>query len=190
VSTQRDQVRVCNRCKILKEISEFGKWSYAKDGLMKYCKKCASERVAEYTNKNPEKVKESRKKSGKKYYENNKDEIKKTSAERHRSKMLNPEHRAKISSVAKRKRDSLKLEMISSLGGRCSCCGISEPRFLSIEHIGGGGCEHRRQCGGTSYGVLLDAKKQGWPKNKFDVLCFNCNLARAKLGYCPHEKKS
>lgn len=75
-------------------------------------------------------------------------------------------------------------------GGRCSCCGERDPRLLTLEHKNGGGNEHRRRCGGTSTCVLKDVKRLGWPKDDFDILCFNCNLASSGGKICPHKIKT
>lgn len=68
----------------------------------------------------------------------------------------------------------------------CKCCGETEPRFLSIDHVNGGGNEHRKQIG-KGYGIFLWLKRNGYP-NGFRILCHNCNLGRqANGGICPHE---
>jgi hypothetical protein len=70
---------------------------------------------------------------------------------------------------------------------KCACCGIMEPKFLSIDHIGGGGNKHRRELnieGGTSTYRWL--RKNNYPDG-FRVLCFNCNMAIGFFGVCPHK---
>ena len=32
-------------------------------------------------------------------------------------------------------------------------------------------------------------KRKSYPKNKFRILCHNCNQSLASWGYCPHEKE-
>ena len=41
-------MKICNKCKINKNILEFGKYAIKKDGLNIYCKKCAIENSEEY----------------------------------------------------------------------------------------------------------------------------------------------
>ena len=36
--------------------------------------------------------------------------------------------------------------------------------------------------------MYLELKKLGWPKDRFRLLCTNCNQARAYFGVCPHER--
>lgn len=78
----------------------------------------------------------------------------------------------------------LREEVLQAYGVRCACCGLRDREFLSIDHIDGGGNEHRREIGGKFYKWL---RKQGYPPG-FRTLCHNCNQARAILGYCPHER--
>lgn len=69
----------------------------------------------------------------------------------------------------------------------CHCCDEQDIHFLTIDHINGGGREHRRQIGngGTIYAWL---KKHGYPVG-YQVLCYNCNCAKGFYGECPHETK-
>ena len=68
----------------------------------------------------------------------------------------------------------------------CACCGEKHLEFLSIDHINGGGAEHRRQLKeATIYRWL---KRNGYPEG-YRVLCHNCNQALGHYGYCPHQKE-
>jgi len=82
----------------------------------------------------------------------------------------------------------LKEETFNAYGGRiCVCCGETEPKFLSIDHINGGGNIHRKSLGnsgGKDFYTWL--RKNNYPKG-FQVLCFNCNLAKGHYGICPHQ---
>jgi DNA-directed RNA polymerase subunit RPC12/RpoP len=69
-------------------------------------------------------------------------------------------------------------------GGRCACCGEDNWRFLAIDHIDGGGGQHRREVGTLSMARWL--VQQGFPEG-FRLLCHNCNHARGAYGFCPHE---
>lgn len=54
--------RVCIRCGIEKDITEYGKNSSKKDGLMVYCRQCIAWFGALYRKRNPEKIKEGQRK--------------------------------------------------------------------------------------------------------------------------------
>lgn len=70
-------------------------------------------------------------------------------------------------------------------GRACACCGETEPAFLTIDHVDGGGGEHRKKIGARIYDWLI---KNGFPAG-FRVLCYNCNCARGHYGSCPHEAR-
>ena len=105
------------------------------------------------------------------------------------------EHRRKYSRdfarESHRKRRRLVLE---HYGKRCMCCGETEEAFLTVDHVHGGGNEHRRQLGhgkivGSSrfYAYLV---REGFPAG-FQLLCHNCNFAKShNPGGCPHGKGS
>ena len=76
-------------------------------------------------------------------------------------------------------------EAIRQYGGRCLCCGEAEFAFLALDHIDGGGNEHRRQRKGDRLCQWL--KSRGWPTG-YQVLCHNCNAAKGIYGQCPHTK--
>ena len=43
-----------------------------------------------------------------------------------------------------RYRHKLRADAIEAYGSKCSCCGESESRFLTFDHINNDGAEHRR----------------------------------------------
>lgn len=88
----------------------------------------------------------------------------------------------------KQKAWNLRLEMIQAYGGKCVCCGESHPRFLTIDHINGGGTKHRRDIGWSGSSVAKYLRRMGWPQDGYQLLCFNCNCGRAfNNGICPHK---
>ncbi len=82
----------------------------------------------------------------------------------------------------------IKREVINYYGGKCSCCGESILDFLAIDHIDGGGCQHRREIGiknGTAFYSWL--RRNNYPK-EFQVLCHNCNYSKfINKGICIHK---
>ena len=73
---------------------------------------------------------------------------------------------------------------------KCVCCGESEQDFLTIDHINGGGGQHRisifgdRWTAGARFYNWLVANR--FPSG-FQLLCMNCNLSKGKHGHCVHE---
>src|SRR3990167_3944786 len=76
-------------------------------------------------------------------------------------------------------------EVFDHYGNRCECCGETEPMFLTVDHINGGGREHNKLIGNL-YRWLVS---NGFPKG-FRLLCMNCNFGRERNGgVCPHRSK-
>ena len=82
-------------------------------------------------------------------------------------------------------RRDLRMSVLSHYGGICACCGEDELEFLGIDHIKGGGNQHRK---GLNVSIYYWLRKNGFPQG-FRVLCHNCNLASGFYGVCPHQKK-
>jgi 5-methylcytosine-specific restriction endonuclease McrA len=87
------------------------------------------------------------------------------------------------------RRLKIKLDGIKQYGGKCVCCGISEVKFLTIDHINGRSKEKKYPCGSKPTGLMLWVmlKRLGWPKSNYQLLCFNCNCAKGIYGTCPHK---
>ncbi len=87
----------------------------------------------------------------------------------------------KVERAEKRRarRLALKIEILTHYSTPdfpiCKCCGTTEPDFLTIDHIDGGGNAHRKQTGAS--GQYSWIKKNGYPAG-FQVLCFNCNFSK------------
>ena len=83
-----------------------------------------------------------------------------------------------------------RMVIINGYGGKCVCCGESNPFFLALDHVeGGGGKERREHSPTTTSNAHLYPKiiADGFPP-KYRILCHNCNLARGFYGFCPHER--
>ena len=84
-----------------------------------------------------------------------------------------------------RERKNLKKDVLNAYGGRCACCGETNYGFLTIDHKEGGGSKHRKEINNSIYRWL---RKNGYPTDLFEVLCFNCNMGRqCNGGICPHK---
>lgn len=72
-------------------------------------------------------------------------------------------------------------------GIRCSCCGEDEYNFLTIDHIYGqiGIPQKDKKAGQNLYHYL----KKNPLSDQFQILCYNCNLAKGARGECPHKSE-
>lgn len=103
--------------------------------------------------------------------------------------------------IYKRTRTQREKDLVfAAYGGyRCNCCGETEPKFLSIDHINNDGAEHKRQLnltknkhrndrtnGSNWYQTII---RLGFPPI-FQILCMNCNCGKHRNGgVCPHKTK-
>jgi hypothetical protein len=85
---------------------------------------------------------------------------------------------------------ALRAEVIAAYGGKCACCTEAITQFLELDHIATDGAGHRREIGRGSDATYRWAKREGFPKNRFQLMCANCNQGRARNGgVCPHVCK-
>jgi len=75
--------------------------------------------------------------------------------------------------------------VIQKYGGVCTCCGEDRLPFLALDHVDGGGSEHRREVGHG--GPLMTWIISNNYPPVFQVLCHNCNISKGLYGKCPHQ---
>lgn len=102
-------------------------------------------------------------------------------AERQRERTR--EYTLEMATKRKAKRVALRQEVLEHYGNKCVCCNETEPMFLNIDHINGGGTAHRRQLHIDSIYKWL--KRNSYPDG-FQILCANCNGAKGHYSECPH----
>lgn len=105
--------------------------------------------------------------------------------ERINKKRRDPEYREKLRASARksvtRGREKLRREIFEILGSRCTRCGFSDVRAIQVDHINGGGRKEIASFGNQIYRYykyLLSYLKED-NKNKYQLLCANCNLIKA-----------
>lgn len=79
----------------------------------------------------------------------------------------------------------------------CACCTEAREWALTIDHIHGGGSEHRRRVGPRStFQIVAREHRDGetWEqlRERYQILCAICNLGRriAADGVCPHKHEA
>lgn len=112
----------------------------------------------------------------------NRDRILKMERERYHAQTA--EQKAEKVAKNKARRIRLRQEAIKHYGGKCACCSETLEQFLCIDHIGGGGNQHRKIISTKSIGEWLYVND--YPEG-FQVLCHNCNMAEGIYGKCPHN---
>jgi hypothetical protein len=110
------------------------------------------------------------------------------------ARLSSPRQKLYCSKTCRQKGDNRRLreEFLREYGGRCQCpggCDIDEPDFLSLDHIFNDGAAHRKLLRRGS--MYRELKRLGWPKDRYRLLCYNCNLGRTRHGgRCPHESNA
>lgn len=129
-------------------------------------------RSRKWYEKNRELIKGKRKKQ---YEENRKEAIAKS------TRWKKENHDAYLTSCRLRNQRR-RLDVLTAYGGKCACCEEGRPEFLAIDHINNDGAKDRRG-GGHWYGYLLR-----YHPTDVQILCHNCNMAKAIYGICPHVR--
>ena len=125
--------------------------------------------------------KEKVKKQVKKYQEKNKEVLK---SKRKIKYNKNPEIYKEREKVY---RSKIKMLVYNHYGSFCKCCGENNVKFLSIDHVNNDGNKERKTKGGSTNYLYNKIINQDFP-NRYQILCFNCNLGKARNnGICPHK---
>ena len=135
-----------------------------------------------------------------KYRAQNLDKVRQIQKRCHERLWADPNYREKERQRAKKRRQAnpegykeqkrkywrrVRGELISHYGGKCICCGETEPKFLALDHIDGNGGIERKNIG---YNKLICRIRKNPPKN-IQILCHNCNCAKGFYGSCPHQRE-
>lgn len=75
-----------------------------------------------------------------------------------------------------------KLKILDKYGNKCVCCNIDIIEFLTVNHKYNNGSEERKHISNL-YNYLIS---QNFPKDDYEIMCWNCNLSNGFFGYCPH----
>jgi len=82
-----------------------------------------------------------------------------------------------------------KLEGLAAYGGKCNCCGETNFYFLELDHVYNNGNIKRRAGDRTGAALWAQLKRQGYPKDEYQLLCANCNQGKNRNnGVCPHKE--
>ena len=157
--------KVCKTCKEKVDINNFHTDKRSKDGHIAKCKLC----ISKYNHNLRQVV---NKQHYKDYYNKNKD---------------------KLNLACRTCNHKLKLEVLNHYTNgniRCQCpsgqCTETHEEFMTIDHINGGGNQHRKSIKRNGIAFYRWLKQNDYPLD-FRVLCMNCNHSLGMRGYCPHS---
>jgi hypothetical protein len=152
-------MKVCTKCGVAKELSEFYNHPTGKEGRQPRCKECQSKEWEAWS-KTPRG----------RAYQKTRDSERNLKVNRRRAQRL--------------RKLRLKLECLEAYGGafcHYEGCGITDIRLLTLSHVNNDGAEHRerilgttRTSGGFLYGTL---RRLNYPKDVvLAVECYNHNI--------------
>lgn len=81
---------------------------------------------------------------------------------------------------------ALRIEVLIGYGGSCACCSTAFMPHLTLDHVNGNGAAARRvENQRKLFYRLRRMLREGQPNDPmFQVLCWNCNLAKHHYGFC------
>ena len=178
----------CARCGFTKPITEFLRNKARHDGVQTYCTLCTKryrQEKTDYAARYAKRAEAERRYVLERYWRDP-EKVRRKRRKIHRDPVEYARHKDRV--IARGKR--LRAAVFAAYGGEtCACCGEMTPEFMTIDHIDGCGAELRKVhgLGQSFYGWLI---RNNFPPG-FQVLCFNCNMGRAKNGgVCPHKVAS
>ncbi len=77
----------------------------------------------------------------------------------------------------------------AAYGNVCNCCGETNSLFLTVDHVNNDGHKDKNKNGDRYSGLSLYLRiiKADFPAD-FQILCYNCNMGKARnKGVCPHK---
>ena len=156
------EIAVCSKCGKGKPLTEFYLIGGTRKKLRADCKECISLK-------------------NKRYYAETADKFRE-----HRAK-FRANNRQLVNGYARKSYWKIRKEIIQAYGSECACCSEAEPLFLELDHIANDGWKRKDKGSQTLY---RQVKREGFPKDKYQLLCANCNQGkRRNKGICPHQQR-
>ena len=119
-------------------------------------------------------TKEQKRKWWQRYYQAHKEEYKQ------RFDSYRAENKEKVRRATRQSEHRLKVEVLTHYSNSklaCVICGESRLACLSIDHINGGGSQHRRELKKRSQGFYRWLRNENYPEG-YQTLCMNCQFIK------------
>ena len=121
------------------------------------------------------------------YRQDNLEQLREYDRERNTQRWQDPEYRVLAIEQQRARDDALRARIFAHYGTSCACCGATED--LCIDHVNGGGKDHRIELFGRNnvslqlYRWLIE---QGFPEG-YQTLCRPCNTSKRDGERCRLE---
>lgn len=185
----------CTRCEKVKTVEEFPVLPHGPLGRSSWCRQCTREyqtwRRTDRIKNNDYKVVRSKRCANCKITKSRGNFFNRKSSGDGLGSVCKPCNNLQNKGVRQR----LRQKVIEAYGGLCVCCGEHRKEFLQLDHKNNDGAAERREMsrcendGNLTYRLYRKLKKTGFPKDRYQLLCSNCNLAKGIYGECPHERE-
>jgi hypothetical protein len=86
---------------------------------------------------------------------------------------------------ARQRNRTFRANLLARYGNVCRCCRERTFEFLTIDHVENDGHIERRRLAPSAFYRRLFANPVD--RRRYQILCWNCNLAKAHYGTCPHQ---
>lgn len=167
------ETKICTKCGETKPLSDFHKERSRKSGYRPDCKACVAARW--------KRQRVAYRETAKKWRAAHPDAL-----AAYQAKFKGAYRSASARCMAKALVKA-KAAVYAAYGEKCNCCGETRQVFLTIDHINNDGAEERR-LRGSGLPFYSNIIKLGFPKDRYQILCMNCNWAK-RYGLCPHEEE-
>jgi hypothetical protein len=84
------------------------------------------------------------------------------------------------------RRLEVRRQILALFGGACRCCGERQHQFLTLDHVHNDGNAERRIMP-NYFSLFRRLLRQGNADKRYQLLCWNCNCAKAHYSRCPHK---
>jgi hypothetical protein len=85
-----------------------------------------------------------------------------------------------------KRRNRIRQKVLARYGNACRCCGISDGRFLTLDHVHDDG-HIERKIWTSSMSMYERVLRFKTVNRRYQLLCWNCNEAKRIYGRCPHK---
>lgn len=94
---------------------------------------------------------------------------------------------ARARKIAREGNDRARADALKAFGNACACCGETYEPFLALDHVQGGGGKERKQFPHSRM-LYRWVAKQGFPKDRYQLLCHNCNFCKGAGPACTCDR--
>jgi len=161
------ETKVCQVCQEEKPLSGYYAAPSNRGGLSHTCKGCTRDR----------------------YYELTEGTVTQRYRKDHTVQAVDVETaRERYRRVDRERTAALRRAVLRLYGSECACCGETEERFLTIDHVNNDGSLRRRENrSGNRSGPIFYKRILKTKPSDLQVLCLNCNFGKYQNGgNCPH----